>query len=137
MTLTRSFDGISPSRHQLIPENGSYKVSGVDPVLSFDISSLGLLGRDASLLRFDFSCTGKSAEPRIQVFWWGDDHGGPFEASSVRFTADNGTIIIPHDTSPLWLTLKHTKGVRIELDNASACAAFSARIIQLFQRLFR
>ena len=136
MTLTKSFDGISPSLHQLIPESRDYKVNGVDPYLIFDISSLDLSGRDAGLLRFDFTCTGKSTEPRIQVFWWGDDHVGPFEASSVRFTADNGTLIVPLDASPFWLTLKKIKGIRIDLDNATACSAFSIKKMGLFQRHF-
>ncbi|MGV8894717.1 MAG: hypothetical protein ACOH2K_17625 [Burkholderiaceae bacterium] len=136
MTLIKSFDGINPSISHVIPENGNYKVNGVDPLLSFNISNFHLSGHDAGLLRFDFSCIGKTAEPRIQVFWWGDDHEGPFEASSVRFTADNGALIVPLDASPRWLTLKHIKGVRIDLDNASACSTFSVKNFGLFQRLF-
>lgn len=136
MTLIREFAGLSPGLHDLVSENGDYKVTGIDPRLIFDISSLGLSGRNAGLLRFDFSCMGKSAEPRIKVFWWGDDHGAPFESSSVRFTADDGALIVPLDASPRWLTLKHIKGVRIDLDNASACTAFGVRNMGLFQRLF-
>lgn len=134
MSLIKGFDGLTPSLHQLIPENGGYKVTGIDPQLNFDISSLGLSGRDAGLLRFDFSCVGKSAEPRIQVFWWGDDREEPFEASSIKFTADNGVLIVPLDASPRWLTMKHIKGIRIDLDNALACSAFGASGISLFQR---
>lgn len=137
MTLIKVVNEVPTSFAQLIPENGSYKVNGIDPILSFDILSLDLSGRDAGLLKFDFSCINRSAEPRIQVFWWGDGHGGPFEASSVRFTADDGTLIIPLDADPRWLTLKKSKGIRIDLDNASACSAFSVRNIGLFQRIFQ
>lgn len=137
MTLIKWIDEVPTSFSQLIPENGGYKVNGIDPILSFDILSLDLSGRDAGLLKFDFSCMNRSAEPRIQVFWWGDHHGGPFEASSVRFTADDGTLIIPLDADPRWLTLKTIKGIRIDLDNASACSAFSVRNIGLFQRIFQ
>jgi hypothetical protein len=136
MTLVRSFDGIKPSLHHVIPEGGSYKVNGVDPFVSFDLSNLNLSGQAAGLLRFDFACVGMTAEPRIQVFWWGDDHQGPFESFSVRFTASDGTLIVPLDASPQWLTLKHIKGIRIDLDNASACSAFSIKNIELFQRRF-
>lgn len=136
MTLIKSLDGISPSLHQLTLESRAYKVNGVDPGFSLDISSLALSGHDAGLLRFDFTCADKSAEPRIQVFWWGDDHEISFESSSIKFTADNGTLIVPLDASPLWLTLKKLKGIRIDLDNASACSAFSVSNIGLFQRLF-
>ena len=136
MTLVKGFEKISPSFHHLIPGNGNYKVNGDDPLLSFDISNLGLSGRDAGLLRFDLSCLGQSAEPRIQLFWWGDNHVGPFETSSVRFTADNGTLIVPLDASALWLTLKHINGVRIDLDNPTACTSFSVKNIGFFQRVF-
>lgn len=136
MNLIKSFDGISPRLDQLIPENGSYMVNGVDPRLSFDISSFNLSGRDAGLLRFDFTCTGRSAEPRIKVFWWGNNYKGPFETSSVKFTADNGTLIVPLEASPLWLTLEKVNGIRIDLVNASACNAFSVKRIGLFQKLY-
>lgn len=136
MTLIKNLDEISTSFNQLIPENGSYKINGGDPFLSVDISNLVLSGRDAGLLRFDFSCLGQSAEPRIQLFWWGDDHVEPFETSSIKFTADNGTLIIPLDASPLWLTMKHVKGVRIDLDNPTACSSFGVKNIGLFQRIF-
>jgi hypothetical protein len=136
MKLYKSLDKLSPTLYQLIYENRNYTVIGPDPSLSLDISSLNLAGHDAGLLRFDFTCTDKSAEPKMQVFWWGDAHDGPFEASSVKFTADNGTLIIPLDASPLWLTLKNAKGIRIDLDNGSACGAFFMENIGLFQRVF-
>ncbi|MBW8305976.1 MAG: hypothetical protein K0M46_03790 [Thiobacillus sp.] len=136
MTLVNGLDGISPSYHQIIPEARVNRVNGDDPQFSVEIASLALSGRDAGLLKFDFTCYGKSGEPRIQVYWWGDDREGPFEPSSVRFTADNGILIVPLDTSPFWLTLKKIKGIRIDLDNASACKAFSLENMGLFQRVF-
>lgn len=134
MTLIRGFDGLSPSLHGLVSENGGYKITGIDPQLVFNVSSLGLSGRDAGLLRFDFSCANRSAEPRIQVFWWADDHDGPFESSSIRFTADDGPLIIPLDASPRWLMMQHIKGIRIDLDNAAACGVLHVRSMGLFQR---
>lgn len=136
MTLVKRFDGLSPTLHQLIPENGGYRITGTDPQLSFDISSLAISGHSAGLLKFNFSCMGKRAEPRMQVFWWGDNHEGFVEASSVRFTADNGTLIVPLDASPHWLMMEHIKGIRIDLDNAAACEKFSIDNAALFNRSF-
>jgi hypothetical protein len=134
MTLIKEFGRLAPSIHDLVSENGNYKVLGIDPFLRFDISSFNLSGRDAGLLRFNFSCINRGVEPRIQVFWWGDNHEGPFEISSIRFTADDGALIVPLDASPRWLATKHVKGIRIDLDNAAACGAFSVGDIKLFQR---
>jgi len=144
MSLVKTLDGIPPALHQLLVDGGGYKVGGIDPSLSLDISNLGLSGRDAGLLRFEFSCVNKATdsntqtkaiEPRIQVFWWGDSHQGPFEASSVRFTADDGVLIVPLDASPRWLLLEHLKGLRIDLDNASACSAIKVKDIALYRRM--
>jgi hypothetical protein len=134
MSLITGLGGLAPSIHDLVSENGSYKVTGVDPWLSFDMSSSDLAGRDAGLLKFNFSCINRSAEPRVRVFWWGDNHEAPFELSSIRFTADDGTLIVPLDASPRWMATKHLKGIRIALDNTSACGAFSVGNISLFQR---
>lgn len=135
MSLAKSLDEIALVRHQLLVNSGGYKVDGVDPSLSLDISNLGLSGRDAGLLRFTFSCINRIAEPRLQVFWWGDSRQGPFEASSIRFTADEGVLIVPLDASPRWLLLEHLKGIRIDLDNASACRAIKVKDIALYRRM--
>lgn len=135
MFLVKNLDETAPVLYQLHVDDKGYKIDGIDPSLSFHISSLGLSGRDAGLLRFKFSCINKVAEPRIQVFWWGDSHQGPFEASSIRFTADEGVLIVPLDASPRWLLLEHLKGIRIDLDNATACSAIKVRNISLYRRL--
>ena len=134
MTLIKSLDGQSIQFRDLVNQGGNYKVSGIDPSVSLDISTLSVSGRNAGLLSFDFTCMGKTAEPRIQVFWWGDDKNGPVESSSVRFTADDGLLIVPLDAAPRWLLTKHIKGIRVDLDNASACTAIGIKNINLLQR---
>ncbi len=134
MTSTRSLDRISPAIAHVSSFEDTYKVEGNDPQLSFDISAFGLSGRSTGLLKFDFDCIDMKSEPRMQLFWWGDAREGPFEASSVRFTVENGTLIVPLDASPWWLSLRKVKGLRFDLDNAEACSAFSIKNIALFQR---
>lgn len=136
MAPVRTLDGIKPISHHLTQEDGGYEVNDVDPFLSFDISDLHLSGKDAGLLRFDFTYVGEITEPRIQVFFWGDDHQGPFEAFSVRFTAGEGALIVPLDASSQWLTLKHIKGIRIDFDNVSIGNTVNIKNIGLFQRRF-
>lgn len=133
MTLVKNLDEIAPVPYQLHIDSGTYKVDGIDPSLTLDISRLSISGRGSGLLRFTFSCIDRVAEPRIQVFWWGDNRQDAFEASSVRFTADEGTLIVPLDASPRWLLLEHLKGIRIDLDNAS-CRAIKFNDIALYQR---
>ncbi|MFB1490736.1 MULTISPECIES: hypothetical protein [unclassified Thiocapsa] len=134
MTSPISSGGLFPATFHVSSYNGSYKIEGDDPQLTFDFSALGVTGRNSGLLKFDFNCIEKASEPRMQIFWWGDERDGPFEASSVRFTAENGTLIVPLDASPWWAGLGHIKGLRFDLDNASACQVFSVENITLYRR---
>ena len=134
MVLINNLDNVKPSLNQLVAQENSYRVDGGDPSMSFDLSALNLSGHDAGLLKFEFRCSGRAAEPRMQVFWWGDGQQGPLEASSVRFNAEDGTLIVPLDASPRWLTLQHVKGIRIDLDNAGACSSFKVDNLGLYQR---
>jgi hypothetical protein len=135
MVLVKSLDQTSPIINQVIFSNESYRVNGIDPYLIFDFSSGTLSGHDAGFLKFDFSCDTRSTEPKIQIFWWGDGQIGPSEPFSIKFTADNGTLIIPVDASPLWLTMKRINGIRIDLDNPTSCSAFRIKNIGLLQRV--
>lgn len=134
MNLIKSLDGLQPTLHDLITENGRYKVSGIDPYLSFDLAGLDISGSDAGLLRFDFECSGRIGDTRLQVFWWGDVSPGPNENSSIHFSPENGTLIVPLDASPRWLTLKRLKGIRVDLDNSAACKDIRVRNVALMQR---
>ncbi|OAE16956.1 hypothetical protein A2T76_08405 [Pseudomonas brenneri] len=134
MARVKSLDELNPSLNQLLVQEGAYRVEGADPSMSFDVSALNISGHDAGLLKFEFRCSDRAAEPRMQVFWWGDGQQGPLEASSVRFNAEDGTLIVPLDASPRWLTLQHVKGIRIDLDNAGACSSFKVDNLGLYQR---
>lgn len=136
MKLIKKLDGKEIDLHDISLENNLYKVIQNDPYISFNLTDLNISGRDAGLLRFEFSCLKKLQEPKLQVFWWGDKHNGAFEQASVRFDADNGEMIVPVDSSPFWILLDKIKGVRIDLDNASACSAFTIKNVALYQRLF-
>jgi len=136
MVLVGGLDGIPKRYNHVVADNNGYKVTGNDPFVRMDVSGMSISGRDAGLLKFDFTCHGQRKEPRIQIFWWGDNHYHPFEASSLKFTAETGTLIVPLDSSPSWLTLHSVRGIRIDLHDASACSAFSIENAGLYQRKF-
>lgn len=134
MKLVKKLDPVLTSTLDLALENGTYKVSGNDPQMVFDISGLDISGKDAGLLRFEFSCLNKKFEPEIQVFYWGDDQPGPTEVASFRFTADDGVLIVPLDAYPRWLTISKVSGLRLDLANANACATIRISNVELYQR---
>ncbi|MGE7962608.1 hypothetical protein ACQKPC_09555 [Pseudomonas sp. NPDC089918] len=111
----------------------SLRVSGPDPQLIYDVSSLALSGKTSGMLRFDFSCEDKQQEPRIQLFWWGDTYDGPNEALSVKFNAEDGSIVVPLEALPLWLTMKTIAGLRIDLDNPAACTSIKLKHLALYK----
>jgi hypothetical protein len=109
-------------------------VEGSDPQLLFDLTVANIPGKHAGLLRFDFRCLPRNVEPRLQVFWWGDSQNGPTEVASLKFTADDGTLIVPLDAYPRWLALEKVRGIRIDLDNPAACGSISIDNMTLNQR---
>lgn len=133
MELVRDLNQTSPTTYHLALEPEGQRITGDDPRIIYNFTEPTISGRQAGLLKFDFSCLGKKAEPKLQIFWWGD--GQPTtETSSLRFSADNGTLIVPLDAYPRWLTLKRVEGFRIDLDNATACDAIFVKDIALYQR---
>lgn len=136
MDFFENVENITPKLNHLSNLNGAYTVNGNDPFLTFDLSSKNISGDKAGLLKINFSCLGQRATPQIQVFWWGDEQNGPFEESSIKFEAENGTLIIPLDASPRWLTLNKIKGLRIDLDNELSCNAILLNGISFYQRKF-
>lgn len=132
MKLIHGLDALSPALHELTAEGGAYRVSGARPKLSFDTSRLALSGRDAGLLKFEFSCIKKDVKAMVQVSWLGGRGGS--DVSSIKFTAYNGPLIVPLDASPRWLMMKDIKEIRIHFDNASACGSFRVQNLGLYQR---
>lgn len=135
MIKIKELSGTTPSYFDLVYQNNdTYKVRGMDPILSYNISSLGLSGHDAGIIKFDFTCFKRKAMPKIQIFWWGDDHTGPFEGYSVRFNANEERLIVSLEADERWVSLKKIKGIRIDLDDATACGEFTIKNIGFFQR---
>lgn len=135
MERIASLDAQVPAVHDAAMTEGRYRVTGPDPYLVFDLAPLAIAGRDAGLLRLEFACHDRRAETRLQIFWWGDEQTGPDEAASVRITADDGVLLVPLDAFPRWLTLGHIRGLRLDLDNAHACATVIVKDLALYQRL--
>lgn len=118
----------------MVPESRRLRITGSDPFAIYDLRSKGISGRDAGLLRLEFKCHRQREAPRLQVFWWGDGGTGPTEANSLRLTAASGVLIIPLDAVHRWTSTKNVSGIRIDLDNPSACAAIRISDIGLFTR---
>jgi hypothetical protein len=140
-TLARKMDPVavaldeSPhSLHDLAADGTSLRVVGPDPFLSYDVSARLIEPPQAGLLKFDFACTKRTAQPRLQLFFWGDAEGGPTESGSFYFNAADGTMIVPLDAYPRYLNLATLRGLRFDLDNAEACSAISIRNVGLYQR---
>jgi hypothetical protein len=125
---------LTPIVHDVVWTTGAIRVTGADPHLTFDLSRFAISGRDAGLLRLEFACQDQTAEPRIQLFWWGDEQTGPDERSSLRFTANDGVLLVPLDAFPSWLTLGHVRGLRLDLDDATACGAMIVKDLAFHQR---
>jgi hypothetical protein len=138
MTQVAALDASPLIARDLKLASGVFNVTGGNPQLNFDLSALGVSGRAAGLLRFEFSCVGRRATPRFQIAWWGDQQSAPADAAHLSFTADDGVLIVPLDAYPRWLTLARVRGLQMTLADPNACSAFGIRNVALYQRnIFR
>lgn len=126
---------IGISLNDLELKNDVYKITGSDPQIVFNTSGFHLSGRQAGILRFNFTCLEQSAEPTLQIFWWGDSESGPVPENSLKFVASDGMLYVPLDAYASWYLLGDIKGLRVDLDNHSSCTAFKITNPELLQRM--
>ncbi len=132
--LVKRIDAGDPATPAKAARSGESTAIEPGPGVTLPIDQTALSGRDAGLLKFDFSCTGRKAPPRLRLTWWGDDQTGPADTSTLRFNAEQGALIVPVDSSPRWLLLNRVKAIRIGLENPDACATTRLSNIELRQR---
>ncbi len=111
----------------------TYRVTGRDPHIDFDVSSLKLNGRDAGILAFDFLSDSQSAASTLEFYWSSESGGNLSEKTVIRFSAKQGKVIVPLDAAPRWLLAKGIKTIRFDVADP-APSAFSLSHIELFQR---
>jgi hypothetical protein len=136
LTPVRSVDASIPFQvHDLAETSpGKFQITGVNPAIEFDISTLELTGKDADILAFDFarkSC-GKSL---ILSLRWNDTNnvsGG--KNTIIQFAGRNEKLLVPLDTVPRWLLANELQTFRFEVFEPESCSEISISNIEFFQR---
>lgn len=118
---------MEPVRH-LTPRNAGVPVStetaaGGVPEFSYGLAGQAVSGREADLLRFSMQCHGRTQEPLVVVTWSGQSAEGLPTGGQLKFTGDDGPLIVPLYAYPRWATLDRVTGVSIALDNPQACSS--------------
>ena len=111
-----------------------YQIVGKDPFIVFNVEKLNLNGRDAGVLAFDFSSDSRRAPVILEVYWGSRSTGAPSENTVVRFSAEQGKVIVPLDAVPRWLLAEGIKTIRVDVADPAPCSTFSISNITLFQR---
>jgi len=135
MIFVGSLDNMPKKLEHILADDNTYKIIGHDPSVSIDITEMSVSGRDAGLLKFDFTCHGQTKEPKILISWQGNYHS-PNAVYHMEFSAGTGTLIVPLDASPMWLFSNPAKELKVSLLDASACSSFSLQNMGLYQRRF-
>jgi hypothetical protein len=135
MTLVHALSGSAPtsiSSLEVLAE-GSFRVVGPDPGVGFDVSGLGLAGRDAGIVSLDFRCEKKGEPPLLEVRWAsaGNPEG---DLTRVRFLGNDGRLLVPVDASPAWLLAAEVRSLRIDVVDAASCGALRIANVKLLQR---
>jgi hypothetical protein len=135
MLLVKSLQPGNPTSLNSVRDDGggNYSIEGSDPYITFDISNWKLSGNDAGILTFNFTCTGASSKPQLEIYW-GSNATGPSESTVVRFVAENGPLVVPLDAAPRWLQAKEINCLQFDIADPVPCKAFTITNIQLWQR---
>ncbi len=125
-------DEVVPAMHSVEKTGTTYRVTGLDPHLDFDVSSLKLNGQDAGILAFDFSSS-QSVAPTLEIYWSSESGGNLPKAAAVQFSVKQGKVVVPLDAAPRWLLAKGIKTLRFSMTDPPP-STFSLSHIELFQR---
>ncbi len=116
--------------------HGVFTVTGPTPIVSYDISSRNVGGRDAGMIVFDFTCGSPIRQngPFMYIAWIDDDHQAPQATMQLSLQPNNsGTVIIPIDTAPRWLLARRIEQLQISVESG-ACRTLSISDIKLCRR---
>lgn len=114
-------------------QDGAFAVKGDDPHVAFDVTKLGLDGQDAGILAFDFSCKHAGPSPVVEIYW-GSEGKPESESAVVRFSGDDGRVLVPLDAFPSWLLAKRIRTLRFDVQAKESCSTFRVDNIQIYQR---
>lgn len=135
MTLVHTLKSDSHSLLHSIEkiDNSRFMITGIDPFIRFNISDWNLMGREAGVLSFDFSCEQHGPDPILELYW-ASSQNNESEQTVLRFNGVEGRLIIPLDADPAWLLADKIKSIRLDIANHRSCRSFSIDNIKLFQR---
>ncbi len=101
--------------------------------VKLDLSQEPVSGSDAGLLRLDFECRDRTAEPRVVVGWSGMSEEGIEVEGDLRLTGDDGVLIVPLYGYPRWFLLEAVREVSISLEDPAACGSIGVDDASLHQ----
>lgn len=113
--------------------DGRYAASGPSTSFRLDLGDLGVAGRDAGILSFDFHCERLGARPNIEIRW-ATDRNPESELTALRFEAWDGRLIVPLDAAPTWLLAHRIRSMSLNVLGDPSCRTLSIQSIRLFQR---
>ena len=111
----------------------SYRITGPNPQVNFNLSDLNLKGRDAGILTFDFS-SDQNAAAVLEGRWSSESIGSSEGNAVIRFSAKKGKVVVPLDTAPRWFLAKGIRTLQIGVVNLAPGSTFSLDQVSLFQR---
>jgi len=124
---------IEPTLKSFVRRGDRYRISGTNPTLSYDISSLNLSGRDAGLLVFKYESCQQEPKTVLNIRWEDSQISQDGVPMFVSTTISNSWQIVPLDASPRWLLTEGLKRIQFEVAS-TACARFAISDVKLFQR---
>ena len=132
----KTLDATSIETQQAVKKIGqtTYRITGKDPFITFNVENLNLNGRDAGILAFDFSGDRHNALATVQIDWESRANDPPGTINRVSFSVKNGKVLVPLDAAPRWLFAEGVKTIRVAIVEPVPYRTFTLSNVALFQR---
>lgn len=101
-----------------------------------DTRAARLKGGQTSFLRLDFNCASAASSPQqdLIVTWAEKGKEAQRAENAIRFTAENGPLLIPLDSTPSWLFVDQPESMSISKTGESVCSEISVTNIEFYRR---
>jgi hypothetical protein len=113
---------------------GSYRPTGEDPHLLFDIGQYHIAGKEVDFLLVDYSCTKLPSGPDpILELYWNTENDPQNENTVLRFFGSGTKALIPVGAQPRWLLAKHIDSFRLDLQHPGSCGELRLNRVEMLK----
>lgn len=114
----------------------SESAAGKAAFVRLPVDAVSLDGSISALVKMDFQCIPppKNASVPLTLSWSSVNSVDKETYHAIRLNAENGTLLIPLDSNPYWLTVRNPTAFTVRLADPGMCREVIVRDVEFFGR---